>query len=84
MTSAPVLEITGGQGQENFCRSDPGPFCCQGKAMKWIARVEPVTMTPAQPGLLKPAAQENWPSDPPRLRTCTSNGPCEVNEAGPV
>jgi len=52
--------------------------------MKWNVRVEPVAVTLAQPGRLKPAAQETWPSEPPRLLTCSSNGPCDVNEAGPA
>src|SRR5213593_2825346 len=41
----------------------------QGNGMKWNVKVEPDAVTLAQPGRLKPAPQETWPSEPPRLRT---------------
>ncbi len=37
-------------------------FRSYGKGMKWNVRVEPVAVTLAQPGRLKPAPHETWPS----------------------
>jgi hypothetical protein len=37
-------------------------FRRQGKGMKVNVRVEPLVVTLAQPGRLKPAPQETWPS----------------------